>query len=173
MLDTVTLQLMTIGCAEDFVASDLGSDDLADDITVGEADDEAVFRCIVLVFGLGDEAFAGVVVGFSFTTTFVLGLVATENPSVKCLDTVGNGELYVPIVGAVLDQLCERLYGTSAVSKLSVSDTRAKVVAEAQILHVAGSVAVKGTTSLTILAGLPLNRCQSCSVVDVVVLRIW
>ncbi len=93
MLDTVTLQLMTIGCAEDFVAGDLGSDDLADDITVGEADDEAVFRCIVLVFGLGDEAFTGVVVGFSFTTTFVLGLVATEDSLIKCLDTVGNGEL--------------------------------------------------------------------------------
>lgn len=76
MLDTVPLELMAVCCAEDLVASDLGGDDLADDILIGEADDETVFRSIVLVLGLGNEALAGVVVGLTSPTTLVLGLEA-------------------------------------------------------------------------------------------------
>ena len=49
---------------------------MTDDITIGEADDETVFGCVVFVFGLSDEALAGVVVGLTSTTTLVLGLEA-------------------------------------------------------------------------------------------------
>lgn len=76
MLDTVALELVGVGAAEDLVAGDLGGDDLDDDIAIGKADDEAVFGCVVFVFGLGDETLSGVVVGFTCATTLVFGLVA-------------------------------------------------------------------------------------------------
>ena len=38
VLDAVALEFMTVGGAEDLVACDLGGDDLADDVFVGEAD---------------------------------------------------------------------------------------------------------------------------------------
>jgi hypothetical protein len=38
-------------------------DNLADDVLVGEANDEAVLGRIVLVLGLGDQPLTGIVVG--------------------------------------------------------------------------------------------------------------
>lgn len=64
------------------LASDFRGHDLANDITIGEADDEAIFGGIVFVLGLGNETLAGVVVGFTLTTTLVLGLVAAVFRSV-------------------------------------------------------------------------------------------
>lgn len=60
---------MAVRGGEDLVTGDLGGDDLRDDVLVGEADDEAVFRGVVFVLGLGDEAFAGVVVCFAGSST--------------------------------------------------------------------------------------------------------
>lgn len=77
MLDTVAFELVAVGCTEDFVAIELGVYYLADDISVGEANNEAVFGSIVFVLCLSDEAFAGVVVGLSSTTTLVFGLEST------------------------------------------------------------------------------------------------
>ena len=77
MLDSVALEFVGVSGIENLVACDLGSDDLTDDIFVGEADDEAVFGSIVLVLGLSDETLAGIVVGLSCATTLILGLVAT------------------------------------------------------------------------------------------------
>ena len=76
MLYSVALEFVTVGCAEHFVASDLGGDDLANDIFVGKADNEAVFGSIVFVLGLRDEALAGIVVCLACSTTLVFGLVA-------------------------------------------------------------------------------------------------
>lgn len=76
MLDSITLELVSIGSAKDLVAGDLGSDDLTDNILVGEADNEAILRSVVFILGLGDETLAGIVVGLSCSTTLVLGLVA-------------------------------------------------------------------------------------------------
>ena len=76
MLDSIALKFVTVGCAEDFVASDLGGNDLADDIFVGEADDEAVLGSVVFVLGLCDETLTGVVVGLTGATTLVFGLIA-------------------------------------------------------------------------------------------------
>ena len=77
MLDAVALELVTVGCTEDFVTSNLGGDNLANDILVGEANDEAVFGGIVFVFGLCNKALAGVVISLASTTALVLGLEAT------------------------------------------------------------------------------------------------
>jgi hypothetical protein len=76
MLDAVSLELVAVGCAKDFVASYLGGDDLANDIFVGEANDEAVFGSVVFVLGLSDKTLARIVIGFTCTATLVLGLVA-------------------------------------------------------------------------------------------------
>ena len=86
MLDSIALEFVTVGGAEDLIARDLGSDDLTDNILIGEADNEAILGSVVLVLGLGDETFAGVVVGLPFSTTLVLGLVAAAPSSVaSCL----------------------------------------------------------------------------------------
>ena len=77
VLNAVGLELVGVGSAEDLVASDLGGDDLHDNIAVGEADDETVLGRIVLVLGLGDETLSCVVIGLSDTTALVLSLVAT------------------------------------------------------------------------------------------------
>lgn len=76
MLDSITLELVSVGSAKDLVARDLGGDDLTDNILVGEADNETILRSVVFILGLGDETFAGVVVGLPCSTTLVLGLVA-------------------------------------------------------------------------------------------------
>jgi hypothetical protein len=77
VLDAVSLELVGVGRAEDLVAGDLGGHDLADDVLVGEADDQAVLGSIVLVLGLGDEALTGVVIGLALLAALVLSLVAT------------------------------------------------------------------------------------------------
>ena len=76
MLDSIALELVSIGGTKDLVARDLGGDNLAGNILVGEADNETVLRGVVFVLGLSDEALAGVVIGLSCSTTLVLGLVA-------------------------------------------------------------------------------------------------
>ena len=86
MLDSIALEFVSVGGAEDLVARDLGGDDLTDNILIGEADNEAILGSVVLVLGLGDETLSGVVVGLPFSTTLVLGLVAATPSSVdSCL----------------------------------------------------------------------------------------
>jgi len=77
VVDTIGLELVGVGGAEDLVTRDLGSDDLHDDVAVCEADDEAVLGRIVLVLGLGNQPLAGIIVGFSLSSAAVLGLEAT------------------------------------------------------------------------------------------------
>ena len=77
--DAVSLELVGVGADEDLVAGDLRGDDLADDVAVGETDNEAVLGRIVLVLGLGDEALTSVVVGLSGSSALVLDLVAPAN----------------------------------------------------------------------------------------------
>ena len=107
MLDAISLQFVCICGGKDLIPSNFGRDDLADDIFVCETDNEAVFRGIVLVFGLCDEAFAGVVVGFALTTTLVFRL----KPAVYLSEVkTGYMLLILPVVGTVLDELGERLH---------------------------------------------------------------
>jgi hypothetical protein len=74
--DAVGLELVCVGGTEDLVSANLRADDLGDDVAVGEADDETVLGRIVLVLGLGDQALAGIVVGFSLPAALVLDLEA-------------------------------------------------------------------------------------------------
>ena len=75
MLDPICLELMRVSGAENFVAGNLGSDDLDDDIAVRESNDETVLWCIVLILGLGDETLSRIVIGLSGPTALVFGLV--------------------------------------------------------------------------------------------------
>jgi hypothetical protein len=67
---------MGIGGAEDFVTSELCSDNLADDVSVGEPNDKTVLGRVVFVLGLGNEALAGIIVGFACPSALVFGLEA-------------------------------------------------------------------------------------------------
>ena len=87
MLDPITFEFVSIGGAEDLVARNLGGDDLTDNIFVGEADNETILGSVVFILGLGDETLAGVVVGLSYSTTLVFGLVAATMLSVASLFT--------------------------------------------------------------------------------------
>ena len=56
---------------------------------------------------MGDEALAGIVIGLALPTALVLCLIAAE----KMLGStkIGQKSRHLPVVGAVLDELCERL----------------------------------------------------------------
>ena len=82
MADTVALEFVSVGCTEDLVAGYFRGDNLADDVAIGEADDEAVFGGIVFVLGLGDETFTSVVISLACAATFVLDLVSAADESV-------------------------------------------------------------------------------------------
>ena len=75
MFDAIALEFVGVSSTEDFVAGDLGGNNLADDISIGEADDEAVFGSVIFVLGLGDQTLASIVVGFTRPTALVFGLV--------------------------------------------------------------------------------------------------
>ena len=76
VLHTISLQLVAVSRTEDLVAVEFGRDDLADNVFIGEANDQAVFGCIVFVLRLSDETLAGIIVGLALSTTLVFGLVA-------------------------------------------------------------------------------------------------
>ena len=78
MLDTVALELVRVCGTEHFVTRDLRRNDLNHDVTIGEAHYQAVFRGIVFVFCLSDEALAGIVISFTSTTAFVFSLIAAN-----------------------------------------------------------------------------------------------
>ena len=61
MVDTVTRELLRGRGAENEVALEARVDDLHNHLLVGEADDQAVLRGVVLVLRLGDQPLAGVV----------------------------------------------------------------------------------------------------------------
>ena len=74
----VARELMGVGSGVADVTLDLGGDYLADDVLVGEADDETVLWCSKFVLVLGDKALTSIVVGLTLTTTLVLDLEALE-----------------------------------------------------------------------------------------------
>jgi hypothetical protein len=75
--NAIALELVGVGAGKDLVTGNFRVDDLGDDVAVGEANDQAVLRSVVLVLGLGDQALTSIVVGLSLSATAVLGLVAT------------------------------------------------------------------------------------------------
>jgi hypothetical protein len=64
-LNTVLGELMSISRGKNKVTLELGVHDLADDVSVGEADNKTVLGGVVLVLGLNDKTLASVVVGLT------------------------------------------------------------------------------------------------------------
>ncbi len=109
VLDPVPFQFVRVGGAENLVAGDFRGHNLDHDIAVGKTNDEAVLGGIVFVLGLGDQAFAGIVVGFTLTTTFIFGLEAAAGIGQSFGPGAHDADRSLPVVCAVLDQLGERL----------------------------------------------------------------
>jgi hypothetical protein len=76
--DTETGELMGIGARNHTITRELGVDQLVDNVLVGDANDQAVFRRGILVLVLGDEPLAGIVISFALSPSTVLNLVAFE-----------------------------------------------------------------------------------------------
>jgi len=77
-LDAVSGELMCVSGTDDSISLDLSVRYLTDDVFVGEANNHTVLGGVVLVLVLNTEAFAGIVVGSSLTTSPVLDLVPLE-----------------------------------------------------------------------------------------------
>lgn len=63
VVNTISWQFPRVSGGQNEVTDEAGVDNLHDDVLVREADDKAVFGCVVLVLGLGHKAFAGIVWG--------------------------------------------------------------------------------------------------------------
>ena len=87
VVDAVARELARVGLGQDEIALEASVDDLANDVLVGEANNKAVLRRIVLVLGLGDQALAGVVVGLALASTPVLRLVPAGNKRALAFST--------------------------------------------------------------------------------------
>jgi len=77
-LDTIAGKLVGVGGSKNVITLELGIDDLADDVLVGETDNESVLGRVVLVLGLNNQTLAGVVVGLTLSSSSVLDLEALE-----------------------------------------------------------------------------------------------
>lgn len=69
---------MGVGRGQDKVALNLGIDDLANDIRVGETNDKTILGGIVLVLILNDQTFTSIVVSLALASAAVLDLVTLE-----------------------------------------------------------------------------------------------
>ena len=77
-LDAILGQLVAVGSSQHTVSLQPGVGNLAADVLVRNADNHAVLGGVVLVFGLHDEALAGIVVGLTLTTPTELDLESLE-----------------------------------------------------------------------------------------------
>lgn len=64
-LDTIAGQLVGVSSRDNNITLELGIDELADDVSVGDADNESVLGGVVLVLGLVDQSLSGEVVGLA------------------------------------------------------------------------------------------------------------
>jgi len=76
--ESVSTELGGLGLAEDAISIDQGVSDLADNLGVGESDDETVLRRLVLVLVLGTQPLSLAVVGFSLAAASELDLIPRE-----------------------------------------------------------------------------------------------
>jgi hypothetical protein len=75
-LKSITRQLVGRSTGQDAISVDEGVDNLANDLLVGETNDEAVLGRLVLVLGLAAKTLALTVVGAAFAAAAKLDLVA-------------------------------------------------------------------------------------------------
>lgn len=64
-LKTILGELVGVSRGQNNVASQSGRDDLADDVLVGEANNQSVLGGVVFGLILGDQPLAGIVVGLA------------------------------------------------------------------------------------------------------------
>src|SRR5512142_230954 len=67
-LNTVFGQFMGVGSAYNAITFNAGEGNLYGDVLVGQTYNQTVFGCVVLVLVLEDQAFTGIVIGFTLTT---------------------------------------------------------------------------------------------------------
>lgn len=91
ILETIAAELVTVSVSKGAVTIDVRSDDSGDNIAVGEADDEAVLGCSILVLVNPNKLLASLVVS--------LVLTAAAESNLEAL-----------VVSTVLDDLDETLY---------------------------------------------------------------
>jgi hypothetical protein len=77
-LDTIVGELMGVGRGKDKVTLNLGIDHLANNVSVGDTDNQTILGGVILVLVLDDQALAGIVVSLSLAAAAVFDLVAFE-----------------------------------------------------------------------------------------------
>mmetsp|Transcript_32902 Transcript_32902/g.75764 ORF Transcript_32902/g.75764 Transcript_32902/m.75764 type:complete len:334 (+) Transcript_32902:300-1301(+) len=77
-LESIAMQFLRVGLAEDTVTIHQGVHDLADHLTIGEAHHQTVFGGLVLVLVLATETLALTVIGLALPTTAKLDLITGE-----------------------------------------------------------------------------------------------
>jgi hypothetical protein len=85
-LESVTAQFRALGLAEDAISINERVGNLANDLGVGESNDEAVLAGLVLVLVLAAETTALTVISATFATTPVLDLVPGEVCLILCYE---------------------------------------------------------------------------------------
>ena len=76
MGNAISFQLVRIGATEYSVSIQFGCDNLTYDIAIGKTNDKSILWCIVFVLCLSDEAFASIVVGFTFSPSLIFDLIS-------------------------------------------------------------------------------------------------
>lgn len=69
---------MRIGGTNDAISLNAGIRDLTSDVAVADADNQTVFRRVILVLVLENETLTSLVIGFTFTTPLEFDLVPLE-----------------------------------------------------------------------------------------------
>ena len=69
---------MTVGSSQNTISFETSISDLTTDVLVGSTDDHAVLGGIILILVLNDKAFAGIVIGLTFTAPPEFNLEALE-----------------------------------------------------------------------------------------------
>jgi len=91
-LDAVAGELVGVSSQHADIVSHVSGENLADNILVGDADDETVLGGLVLVLVLDDQPLTGMVVGLVLATSLELDLVALEVSLV--LNNLDESHLY-------------------------------------------------------------------------------
>lgn len=95
MLDAVARELVSVGSGKDVVTVKLGRNDLDDNVTVCEADYQAVLGAVVLVLCLGNKCTAGLVVCLalcSMTTRAHQPSVRRVGKRCHCVEPLPEGD---------------------------------------------------------------------------------
>jgi len=97
-LDAVTLELVGVCVGDDNIVGEVGGDNLADDVAVGDAHNKSVLGGLVFVLVLLDESLTCVVVGLTLASSSKLDLVALEISFVLNYFNVCHVETFLKLI---------------------------------------------------------------------------